>query len=76
MAADVFDAGFAQSSSCEPQFWFTFSHSVPLKPYVQLHAKLLTRSMHVAPLRHGLLAHSFTSVAQLLPEYPAAHWQS
>jgi hypothetical protein len=34
-----------------------------------------SESTHAAPFAHGFDAHSFTSVAQLKPEYPAAHAQ-
>ena len=44
-----------------------FQHSVPISqlvpvnPTLQLHWYELTPSMQVAPFRHGLLPHSFTS---------------
>ena len=37
------------------------SHTVPVYPGAQVHAKASTRSVHVPPFRHGSLAHSFMS---------------
>ena len=66
----------AQSFSAPVQELIGVSQCVPLLVESQVQVYLFTPCEHVAPLRHGLLAHSSTSTEQLLAVKPAAQLQA
>ena len=56
--------------------YLLYSHMGPKNPSGQIHWYVLGRFRQVALVGHGLLAHSSTSMPQLVPDQPGAHVHS